>query len=80
MYSAKVMAKFDNAPFTRKEIKDLEKNPVVISEENHVSCPCGKFSGTVKELADDNCELKCPVCGNFNILRGMLYLRIFNKD
>jgi hypothetical protein len=79
MYTAKVMAKWDASKFTKKEIRDLEKNPVKITDETNVSCPCGRFKGTVKELANNEGELRCPVCGNYNMLRGLLYLRIFNR-
>lgn len=77
-YKTKVIAKWDNSKFTKKESKELTANPPVVSDESTVSCPCGKFKGTVKMLKNNNGELRCPVCGNYNLLRGMVYLRIFN--
>ncbi len=76
-----VMAKWDNAPFTKKELKQLKEHPPKVDEDTTVTCPCGRFTkGKVKDLkhdGDSQFELRCPACGNFNLRVGLLFLRIF---
>lgn len=76
---ARIMANVDSSPFSRKEQKELTKNPIKPTLDHKVSCPCGKFNGQVKEMTHEGHEYRCPVCGNYNMLMGMLYVRIIDE-
>jgi DNA-directed RNA polymerase subunit RPC12/RpoP len=75
----RIMAKWDNSPFSKKEQKDLKQFPPFVTVEHNVSCPCGKFKGQVKEMTHEGDEYRCPACGNYNMLMGMLYVRIIDE-
>jgi len=74
-----IMAKWDHSPFSKKEQKDLKQFPPDVTPERNVSCPCGKFEGQVKEMTHEGHEYRCPKCGNYNMLMGMLYVRIIDE-
>jgi hypothetical protein len=75
------ITKWDSSKFTRKEQNDLKKNPIRISGNSNVSCPCGRFKNKpVKFLKKNGREYYCPECGNYIFLRGMFYVRLARRE